>query len=406
MLLVRMLKGLLGKAAPKLLRGNAAEPARSMRDQSVSPGQPDGHPVGDTAAAIQLMISGHECYARRELGPAIAQYDHALDLDPELSQARHARAAALLAAGDYARGWREYEVRWEKVRIVARKNIFLQPRWHGTEAIAGRTLLVHAEQGLGDAIQFVRYLSLLAPRGATLILQCHAELVALFSRLPGVAAVVPKHAALPHFDFQIPMLSLPLALRTTLETIPAAVPYLFAHPEQVARLRTQPARDSGKLRVGVVWASTSDAEDARKKSCGLGQMSRLFDIPGAVFFSLQKGEAGRIPGPLREVLVDAAADLADFESTAALVSTLDLVIAIDTAVAHLAGALGKPTWILLTYLPDWRWMIEGERSAWYPTARLFRQPEAGDWNAVLTDVRNALAALCESRHAANDARAY
>lgn len=397
MLLVRMLKGLLGKVAPKLLRGNDAEPARHTHDQNVLSKQPDGQPVGDSAAATQSMISGHECYARQELSQAIAHYDHALELDPGLAQARHARAAALLAAGDYARGWREYEVRWEKVRIVARKHIFMQPRWHGTEDIKGRTLLVHAEQGLGDALQFVRYVPLLAQRGATIILQCHAELVALFSRIPGIAAVFPKDAALPHYDFQIPMLSLPLAVGTTLETIPAAVPYLFADPQHVARLRTPPTRDSGKLRIGVVWASTSEAEDARKKSCGLAEMSCLFDIPGAVFFNLQKGEAGTIPGPLREVLVDAAADLADFESTAALVSTLDHVIAIDTAVAHLAGALGKPTWILLTYLPDWRWMIEGERSPWYPTARLFRQPVAGDWHAVLTSVRDALAGLCASR---------
>ena len=258
-----------------------------------------------------------------------------------------------------------------------------------------RTLLLHAEQGLGDTLQFCRYVPLIAA-GAKTVLEVQAPLVRLLSRLPGVASIVAQGACLPPFDAHCPLLSLPGALGTTLDTIPAATAYLAADPALAAEWSERLAGLAG-LRVGIVWAGSARddpelaAVDARR-SISLEALAPLAGAPGVSFISLQKGEpaAQASRPPLGMALADFTADLDDFEDTAALVANLDLVISVDTAVVHLAGALGKPVWLLNRFDTCWRWLLNRDDSPWYPTLRQFRQSSPGDWTSVIAAVRKAL----------------
>lgn len=342
---------------------------------------------------------------------ALESYERALALAPEAVETRWNRALCLLQLGRLDEGWAEYEWRWRRKRIAAAARAFDAPQWRGDAPLDGKTVLLHAEQGLGDTLQFCRYASLVAQRGARVILEVQPELMRLLRDLDGVAELIERGAPLPRFDYHCPLLSLPLALHTTLDTIPATVPYLHADHEDAERFRVRidevtAGSDSGALKVGLVWAGGARAHvpelrknDARR-SLAFEQLAPILDVPHARFFSLQKGaaatqlreaQAGQgAPQAAARRIVDWTDDLQDFADTAALVANLDLVISVDTSTAHLAGAMNRPVWILNRLDTCWRWMLEREDSPWYPSARLFRQPSLGDWTTVLAAVAHAL----------------
>jgi tetratricopeptide (TPR) repeat protein len=314
----------------------------------------------------------------------------AVALEPGLEAGRLNFAQVLLAQGNFAPGWAEYERRWianPRIRNVS----FSQPRWTG-EALNGRTILLHAEQGLGDAIHFVRYAPLVAARGGRVILECQPELVRLFQTVEGVDQVIPVGKTLPDFDLHCPLMSLPLVMGTTLQSIPANIPYLHAEnwKEELGGLPDD-------LKVGLVWAGRPTHSNNRNRSMKLADFARLANLPGVTFHTLQKGaaaaEALSPPPGLR--LVDHSPQLHDFVDTASLISSLDLVISVDSSVAHLAGALGKPVWVLLPFVPDWRWMRDRTDSPWYPTMLLFRQTRWGSWHEPLAQVATSLIDLAK-----------
>jgi tetratricopeptide (TPR) repeat protein len=314
---------------------------------------------------------------------AVACFRSALDLKPDFPEAHNNLGMALLGLGDLAAGFEEHEWRWKTRNMMKDFRTFAQPQWRG-EAADGRTLLIHAEQGFGDTLQFCRYAPLAAARGLRVILEVPKPLVRLLRGLPGVDLVLGHGEERPPFDFHCPMLSMPLALRTTLATIPSAESYLHADPAQVAVWRERLDTMGGHgPRIGLVWAGTAVATADRRRSMAPDRLAPLFDLPGLQFFSLQKdGPAA----PAHVPLIDFMAEMRDFADTAALIANLDLVISVDTAVVHLAAALGKPVWVLDRFDPCWRWLLGRRDSPWYPTLRLYRQPKPGDWNSVLAEV--------------------
>jgi lipoprotein NlpI len=344
------------------------------------------------------------CYSRGavlwDLGrpeEALPCYDQALALKPDFVEARYNKGICHLALGDYERGWEGFEWR-RKSRFVPPRGDLSGAPWLGDFPIAGKTILVHAEQGFGDSLQLCRYVPLLAAL-ATVVLEVPRPLLRLFARLPGVTRIVAHGDPLPPFDARIPMMSLPLAFRATRATIPAAVPYLTAGPERSAVWRRRLAALPGR-KIGLVWAGSplrglprAEAMD-RRRSISLQQYAPLTAVPGLCLISLQKGEPAaqtRTP-PAGMVLHDWSEELSDYADTAALVDALDLVISVDTSVAHLAGGLGKPVWVLNRYDQCWRWLRNRTDSPWYPTARLFQQRSPGDWAGVLRAVADALRA--------------
>lgn len=272
----------------------------------------------------------------------------------------------------------------EKRGFTSPRRDFLQPRWHG-EPASGKTILIHAEQGFGDTLQFCRYVQLVAARGLRVIFECHPPLVTLMESLAGgKVSVVAMGEPLPSFfDLQVPLMSLPLIFDTTLETIPETVPYLTPSRERLPHWQCQiPEKDS--LKIGLCWAGKSYPDPGR--SCPVELLAPLAETRGVSWYSLQTGWKDALPFPM----IDLTCHIRDFGDTAALISQLDLVITVDTAVAHLAGALGKPACLMLPYAPDWRWMLEREDSPWYPTMRLFRQQKAGDWESVIQRIAGFL----------------
>lgn len=336
----------------------------------------------------------------RELGrheEALAAYAQALAIDPGLADAHFSRAFVLLLKGDYAEGWREYEWRWRIAAFNAPARRFARPIWDGAR-IEGAVLL-HAEQGLGDTLQFVRYAPLVAARCASVVLECQPELRSLMAGVPGVARVVARGEPLPPFDAHAPLMSLPARFGSTLDNLPWDGPYVSADAQRVERWRSVLDADAARLgtaqrRVGLVWAGRPQQWDDRKRSISLAALEPLARAAGTVFYSLQVGEAARqaaAPPPGMR-LVDHAARIADFADTAALAALLDLVITIDTSVAHLGGAMGRPTWVLVAHAPDWRYHLARSDNPWYPSMRLFRQARDGDWSDAIDAVAAALAA--------------
>ncbi len=321
---------------------------------------------------------------------ALQAYDRALALDPGHVDARVNRAQHLLMAGRYEEGWREYEWRWKLAEVAAARPRFDRPQWDG-RALGGEALLLYCEQGFGDAIQFVRYAPLAAARGARVLLRCPRKLKALFAGVEGVSAVVDDSEAPPEFAFCCPLLTLPSLLgTTTVGTIPAKVPYLRAEPALAAAWKEKLAARPG-LKVGLAWAT--DSAVGAHKSLRLDLLAPLA-LPGVTLYSFQRGAAAaQIAGaPPGMEVVDAARELRDFSDDAALLDALDLTISIDTGIAHLAGAMARPVWTLVTEPPDWRWMRERSDSPWYPTMRLFRQGRDKDWRAPVAAMAEALAA--------------
>jgi hypothetical protein len=265
--------------------------------------------------------------------------------------------------------------------------------WLGEESLAQKAILLHAEQGMGDTIQFVRYAPLLAARGAKIILEVQPELVRLLSAMPGDATVIARKEPLPRYDFHCPLMSLPLAYATALETIPAEIPYIVPAEADVAFWRAcLPQR---RPRVGLVWSGERSHDNDLNRSMRLAMLKPLFDLPEIAFVSLQhevrEEDTALLRG--RADIWHIGAMFRDFADTAAAISLLDAVISVDTAVAHLAGAMGKPLFLLLPFAADFRWLRERTDSPWYPTAQLFRQPQFGDWDSAVKVLRRELAQL-------------
>lgn len=323
---------------------------------------------------------------------AIASLRRALELRPSYPEASCNLGQALLVRGRFPEGWERYESRWKLASMPARP--FRQPWWRG-ESLIGRTILLHAEQGFGDAIQFVRFVPLVRALGADVVLEAPRELMRLFAPLArdGVRLVQRDHE-LPYFDVHCPLLSLPGALGCDLPDIPADVPYLVADAGAAERWRMRLAEEQ-RLRVGLVWAGNPHHGNDHNRSFPPLAFRPLFDVPGVDFHSLQKQ---RRPGDEVDLarlgrVCDLAAELGDFGDTAAAVSALDLVIAADTSIVHLAGALGRPVWTLLPFSPDWRWLTDRADTPWYPSMRLYRQPQARDWGPVMRRVAEDLRGL-------------
>ncbi|HUN24797.1 MAG TPA: tetratricopeptide repeat protein [Steroidobacteraceae bacterium] len=361
----------------------------------------------DVEAHLNRGVLLHESNRLKE---AIAAYDRALVLRPGFAAAIQYRGYARLATGDYETGWADLEARWrnEHGPIAGARRLFEQPLWLGQVALAGKRILLHGEQGLGDTLQFCRYAKSLADRGATVILEVPEPLVGLLGSLDGVAQLVPYGDLLPPFDLHCPLMSLPLAFRTTLSTIPACVPYLAADRRKVLEW-SQRLGERRRLRVGLVWSGGFRPQQPelwpvnRRRNIPLAKLAPLAHTD-AQFFSLQKGDAAEaeLAGLIAQgwngpQLTDHSSLLTDFSDTAALVEQLDLVIAVDTSTAHLAGALGKPVWILNRFDSCWRWLLDRTDSPWYPTVRLYRQDRPGDWDSVVQRVRVDLDDLARSR---------
>jgi hypothetical protein len=327
-------------------------------------------------------------------GEALASYDQAVALSPEFADAHWNAALLRLLLGDFQAGWRgrEWGRKCKGVGFVERS--FTQPLWLGEAPLAGKTILLHSDEGLGDTIQFARYAPLLAARGARVILEVDATMHGLLSGMDGVALCVPRGGSEVYdFDLHCPLSSLPLACRTGLATIPAAR-YLPAPPRAVVEAWQARLGPRKGLRVGLVWSGNPAHGNDRNRSMSLRALAPLLDCK-ASFVSLQKEPrpADRAYLQERGGIVDLTAHLVSFVETAALISCLDLVITVDTSVAHLAGALSRPTWILLPYTPDYRWLLDRSDSPWYPTARLFRQGATRDYADVVESVRIELQAL-------------
>jgi tetratricopeptide (TPR) repeat protein len=330
---------------------------------------------------------GNHLCATGALDAALESLNRAIALEPEYAPAHTNRAFVYLLKGDLAPGWVDYEWRWRAQRTLTwqERRSFPQPRWNGGEPLVNRTIFVHREQGLGDALQFCRYVPLLAAAGVRVIMEIHAPLLDLFRGLSGVTQLIERGQPPPPFDCWSPLLSLPLAFNTDLGTIPASVPYLFAEPERVAVWEGRIARAAARRpRVAVVWSGGAVHPNDHNRSMSLAQL--LPHLPaGCEYISLQKDvrQRDRTALELHPWLLDVGADLSDFRDTAAACACVDLVVSIDSSVAHLAGALGKPVWVLLPHSPDWRWLLNRDDSPWYPTARLYRQSRPADWDQPL-----------------------
>lgn len=347
------------------------------------------------AAYVNLGVALRDLHRFDE---ALRMFKKAVQLDPNDSGARTNRAQTNLLLGEFEHGWREYEWRW---RDGGEQHGFGERPWLGDAPLAGKTLLVHSEQGLGDTLQFVRYVDVLTQSlanqsGVRLVLRVQDTLLPLLMGYPGVDAVIGQRDSVPPFDYHCPIMSLPHALKA--HTIPAAPPYLRADPVRCAQWQTWLAgkgrTDGRRPRIGIAWSGNATQVNDRNRSMRLSDLASLFEFD-AIFVSLQKEVREDDRETLRGLVPvsDISEKLDTFADTAALVAELDLVICVDTSVAHLAGALGRPVWVMLSFVADWRWHLKRSDSPWYPSARLFRQQTLGDWGAVVAEVKAALQAL-------------
>lgn len=341
--------------------------------------------------AIAWNNLGLACQAMNRLPEAIASFRRAVALSPAFAHAHWNLSLALLASGDYAEGFSEYEWRLRLPELGGRAAPPGIARWTGEDP-RGKRLLITTEQGIGDALQFVRFVAPLAQRGAAVVVQARPELRALLATASGVCETVAVGDRAPACDAELPMLSLPHRLGMDAPDSGATFPYLKSDPSRKDAIERALGTMKGKRRIGIAWAGAPHHRNDQRRSLPLASLVPLFSLPGVAWQSLQKGPAAaqlEQVAKAREVRpLDAQYD---FASTAALVDALDAVVTVDTSIAHLAAALGKPVYVLLPFAPDWRWGIAGERTPWYSTARLFRQPSIGDWTSAVTALRAALA---------------
>jgi hypothetical protein len=383
-------KAYINKGIALVARGDIDEALRCLEHGvALKPDLADAHSSLGAALCCQ-----------RRFGEALACYERALAINPEYSEAAWNRALIWLLLGDYERGWPAYEWRWRCKRTTPLPPI-TAPRWDGSP-LDGRTILLYAEQGLGDTIQFIRYAALVKAKGGRVILQCQNALLHSLSRTPGIDGLVGWGATPPPFGVWLPLMSLPAVLGTTLDSIPGGVPYVFPDPDLVAHWRRQLAPVRG-YRVGIAWQGSPRHAWDQHRSIPLERFEPLARVPGVRLISLQKGAGseqlralgGRFPVlSLGELFNE---DSGPFMDSAAVIANLDLVVSVDSAPAHLAGAMGMPAWVALPYAPDWRRLLDRSDSVWYPTLRLFRQERFGDWAAVMRQMADALPAEVAGR---------
>jgi tetratricopeptide (TPR) repeat protein len=351
----------------------------------------------DPALAQAHANRGNVLYVLERASEAVCSYDRALSIDPRSDIFHVDRSMALLVEGELEAAWEGYERRGSDASAPAIAAAG-RPRWRGTEPLAGKTILLHAEQGLGDTLQFCRYVPLVAERGAEVILCVQAPLVALLTSLSGAARVIALGSALPAFDAHCPLLSLPMAFRTTLQDIPATMPYLRADAAAVAAWRRRLTAPQGPI-VGLAWSGNPHHVNDSRRSIALTEFSAALPVgPQYVCLQTDVRDADRAALAARRD-ISYFGDELGFDAAAAVCTSVDLVVSVDTSLAHLAGALGKPVWILLQSGPDWRWLTGRADSPWYPTARLYRQSTPGEWSDVLERVAGDLA-QCIRRFAA------
>ncbi len=358
-----------------LMQRNHLAQARSVLERAAA--QAPGNPMV-THLLIQVLIQQEDWPALR------LEMLRRVNTDYIGAQAEWERSCVNLAFGATAEGWEQQESRWELPGVEALKREFPQPLWNG-QSFEGQTLLLHCEQGLGDTLMFVRYASMVKRRGGRVLLLAQAELKDLMGTCPGVDEVIPEGAPLPGFDFHLPLLSLPRVFQTDLDSIPAEVPYLgipehVPNREGIAEILVP---SQGQTRVGLSWAGSSAHVRDSQRSIPLELLAPLDVLPNVTWCVLQPG-VRELPSVSN--LISLGPLLNNFSDTAYALSGMDLVITVDTALAHLAGALGIPTLLLISYLPDWRWMLGRSDSPWYPAMRIYRQPRPGDWASVIGDI--------------------
>jgi tetratricopeptide (TPR) repeat protein len=335
---------------------------------------------------------GNAFQEKGQLDKAISCYQKVIQLDSDYTDARYNLSLVLLLTGDFKQGWEEYEWRW-KLKDKE-QNHYSQPLWKGND-IAGCTILLHAEQGFGDTIQFIRYAPLVAERCKRVIVQCQKELISLLHTVKGVDQVFMQGQQLPEFDLHCPLLNLPSIFETDMSNIPAKIPYITADAAKAEMWKERIQKGGARIRTGLVWSGNPKHKKDHKRSCRLEIFSPLAEAGKITFYSLQKGSAAaEAKNPHHDLqLIDYTEEMYNFADTAGLIANLDLVISVDTSVAHLAGALGKNVWILLPFDSDWRWLLDREDSPWYPTMKLYRQPAPGDWESVISRVKEDLRKL-------------
>jgi tetratricopeptide (TPR) repeat protein len=331
-----------------------------------------------------------------QIDKAIEYFQKALGIQPDFPLARWNLGLLQLLKGEFQEGWIGYESRWRANGIPLPTRYSQERVWDGS-GLKDRRILLDCEQGFGDCIQFIRYIPLIAQRGGKPILTAFPELRRLFRTVPCLDEIICPPEEIPPFDVQSPLASLPRLFETTLQNVPANVPYLFADPLLAERWRTRVPQD-GRVKIGLVWSSKPESRDQANHTPGLTQFAPLGAVSNTWFCSLQKGPAAAdtVAPPEGLQITDWTAELQDFADAASLIANLDLVICCDTAVAHLAGAMGKPVWLLLPFVPDWRWLLDRDDSPWYPSMRLFRQPKVGDWQSPVRQVCRELPKLAKT----------
>jgi len=334
--------------------------------------------------AVAWNNLGLSLQAINEVHGAIDAFRRAVEFSPDFAHAHWNLSLALLLDRQFGEGWREYDWRLVLPELGRDRHVYPGQAWDGV-APAGKTLLLYAEQGLGDALQFARYATLLADAGARTVVHCADALKPLIATVSGVGHAFGSDDPMPHYDAHFPLLSLPRIFATTAETIPGPSSYVSVSRPSCDAARALIDARRAALNVGLVWAGSRQHSNDRNRSCALATLAPLLALPDIAWFSLQQGEASRqidaLAGPSRMIALPPSASLAD---TAALIDGLDLVISVDTSVAHLAGALGRRCWLLLPFAPDWRWMLGRDDTPWYPAMRLFRQSRPRDWSSVVT----------------------
>ncbi len=398
----------IAAALPLLERAAAAQPAEAEFHNNLglalAAADRESEAIAEYRAALSLKPDhapawnnlGLALQAQNEVHAAIDAFRHALALAPGFVHARWNLSLALLLDGQFAEGWSMYDARLELPELGRDRNRFPGPLWDGS-ASAGKTVLVYPEQGLGDAVQFARYATLVAAAGARCVIRCPEVLAPLFTSIPEVAQISRDGEPLPAHDFHLPLLSLPRILGTTTQSIPATVPYVAVPEARRAAARATLAQSGTKRRVGLCWAGNRTHGNDRHRSIALMTLAPLFAVPGIAWFSLQQGEpAAQIAGARGAENVVPLPEGTPLVDTAALLAELDLIITVDTSIAHLAGALARPAWVLLPFAPDWRWQLGRDDSPWYPTLRLFRQTRQRDWPSVIARVNTQLEALAPS----------